>query len=207
MKVLLTGFEPFGGDEVNESWEAVRAVPSRIGSDLDVRTARLPVAFDAGLQECRRLVDHHAPDVVVLVGLAAGAEAIRLERVAINVIDARIADNRGASPVDEPVVPGGPAAYFSTLPLKAVAGALRDAGLPALVSNSAGTYVCNASFYAVQHHLADRPEVRSGFVHVPRDTVVDIASLGAAIRCVAETTARVARGELVEPRTAAGTEH
>ncbi|WP_402465844.1 pyroglutamyl-peptidase I [Isoptericola aurantiacus] len=207
MKVLLTGFEPFGGDTVNESWEAVRGVPSRIGPEVEVVTACLPVTFAGAAAECRHLLDRHAPDAVIAVGLAAGTDVIRLERVAVNVVDARIPDNDGLAPVDVPVVPGGPAAYFSTLPLKASLTALRDVGLPVAVSNTAGTYVCNALFYELQHALAERSGVPSGFVHVPRAEVVDGTAAAEGLRVVVEATARVARGDAAEPRTPAGLEH
>lgn len=170
MKVLVTGFEPFGGDRVNASWEAVRLLAEGWdrsgGTELDV--VRLPVTFEGAVHRLTDAVREHRPDVVVCAGLAADTEDVRLERVAINVEDARIPDNSGAQPVDAEVVAGGPAAYFSTLPLKATLVALRDAGVPAVVSNSAGTYVCNATFYALCHLLAAAPEVRGGFVHVPR---------------------------------------
>lgn len=205
MKVLMTGFEPFGGDAVNESWDAVRALPPR--PDVEVVTARLPVTFAGAVDACQRLLALHAPDVVIAVGLAAGTEAIRLERVAVNVVDARIADNDGAAPVDEPVVAGGPAAYFSTLPLKAGLEALRGAGIPAAVSNSAGTYVCNTVFYALQHELAARAGVRSGFVHVPRADVVDQDAASRALGLVVDAAVGALRGRVAEPRTAAGTEH
>jgi pyroglutamyl-peptidase len=131
VRALLTGFEPFGGDAVNESWEAVRTLAARWAGDDDLVTACLPVTFAGATAALRRLVDAHTPDVVVCAGLAAGAAAVRLERVAVNVADARIPDNAGAQPVDEPVVAGGPVGYFSTLPLKAALAALRDAGIPA----------------------------------------------------------------------------
>lgn len=165
---LVTGFEPFGGDPVNASWEAVSRLPERWEGPGRLVTLRLPVTFEGAARELVAALDEHRPDVVVCTGLAAGTAAVRLERVAINVEDARIPDNAGASPVDEPVVPGGPDAYLSTLPLKAALVALGEAGVPAVVSNTAGTYVCNATFYALRHALAGRAGVRAGFVHVPR---------------------------------------
>jgi pyroglutamyl-peptidase len=159
VRALLTGFEPFEGDAVNESWEAVRTLGGRWAGHDELVTARLPVTFGGATATLRRLLDAHAPDVVVCAGLAAGTVAVRLERVAVNVADARIPDNAGAQPVDEPVVAGGPVGYLSTLPLKAALAALRDAGIPAVVSNSAGTYVCNATFYVLAHVLAGRPGV------------------------------------------------
>jgi pyroglutamyl-peptidase len=207
VRALLTGFEPFGGDAVNESWEAVRTLAARWAGDDDLVTACLPVTFAGATAALRRLVDAHTPDVVVCAGLAAGAAAVRLERVAVNVADARIPDNAGAQPVDEPVVAGGPVGYFSTLPLKAALAALRDAGIPAVVSNTAGTYVCNATFYVLGHVLAGRPGVRAGFVHVPRADAVPADVAVRALGLVVRTALDHARGRVAEPALAAGAEH
>jgi pyroglutamyl-peptidase len=206
VKVLLTGFEPFGGSEVNESWEAVRALAARWEGPHELVTVRLPVTFAAGSRLAAALAEH-TPDVVVCTGLAAGTDAVRLERVAINVTDARIPDNAGERPIDEPVVPGGPVAYLSTLPLKAALVALRDAGIPAVVSNTAGTYVCNATFYALEHLLAGRDGVRAGFVHVPRADVVPVERAARALELVAGTALEHAAGRLTEPALAGGAEH
>lgn len=232
MKVLVTGFEPFGGDAVNASAEAVQALAGRWAGPDELVTEILPVEFDevrTAAGRLLRLLDEHAPDVVVAVGLAAGITAVRLERVAVNLMDARIADNGGAQPVDAPVVDGGPAAWFTTLPVKAAAAAVRDAGIPAGISYSAGTYVCNATFYALQHTLAGRPRALSGFVHVPRTTEevlgeagtsarsggvpdggephLPLTALAEALEIVVLTALAAARGELAEPAVAAGTLH
>ncbi|CAH0327446.1 Pyrrolidone-carboxylate peptidase [Microbacterium sp. Bi128] len=138
------------------------------------------MVFDAADERLRALIATHQPDVVIAVGLAGGRATLTPERVAINLADARIADNAGAQPLDRPVVAGGPAAYFATLPVKAMAAALTDAGLPASVSHSAGTFVCNHVMYAALHATADAPEVRAGFVHVPyarEDAPADVPSL------------------------------
>ncbi|MBB2921633.1 pyroglutamyl-peptidase I [Cellulomonas cellasea] len=166
--VLLTAFEPFDGQAVNASQEAVRRVEAAwdVPATLVVRV--LPVSFRRARQDLRTAVAELAPDVVVCVGEAGGRGAVGVERVAVNVIDARIPDADGSAPVDVPVIAGAPAAFFSTLPVKACWSAARDAGVPADVSGTAGTYVCNATFYALQHLLAGRAGVRSGFVHVPR---------------------------------------
>lgn len=207
MRVLLTGFEPFGGDALNESWEAVRTLASRWDGPDELVTARLPVTFGGAVGGLSRLLDAHAPHVVVCTGLAAGADAVRLERVALNVVDARIPDNAGAQPVDEPVVAGGPVAYLGTLPLKAALGALRDAGVPAVVSNSAGTYVCNATFYALCHLLAVKDGARAGFVHVPRAGAVPVEVSACALATVVRTTLEHLAGRVAEPALAAGAEH
>ena len=168
--VLVTGFEPFGGDEVNPSWLAAHALHGkRIAGHLVV-AAQLPTVFDRSLVVLRELLASNKPALVVCTGQAGGRAAVGLERVAINVNDARIADNAGAQPVDAPVIAGGPAAYFSSLPIKAMLAALESAGLRAEVSQTAGTFVCNHVFYGLMHELATQPAlagVRGGLVHVP----------------------------------------
>ena len=168
--VLVTGFEPFGGDEVNPSWLAAHALHGkRIAGHLVV-AAQLPTVFDRSLVVLRELLASNKPALVVCTGQAGGRAAVGLERVAINVNDARIADNAGARPVDAPVIAGGPAAYFSSLPIKAMLAALESAGLRAEVSQTAGTFVCNHVFYGLMHELATQPAlagVRGGLVHVP----------------------------------------
>jgi pyroglutamyl-peptidase len=166
--VLLTGFEPFGGDRRNPSGEVARQLDGAAIDRHIVVGAVLPCVFGRSARELRRLVRAHRPELVVCLGLAATRTEITPERVAINVDDARIADNAGARPVDRPVVRGGPAAYWSTLPVKAIVRALQGAGLPASVSQTAGTFVCNHVFYALMHELArGHPGVRGGFIHVP----------------------------------------
>lgn len=167
MKALVTGFEPFDRDPVNPSLEALRLLPSRIDA-LDLATTSLPVAFGAALSVLRKAIAASKPDLVLSVGLAGGRAQLSLERVAINIDDARIPDNEGDRRIDRPVVAGGPAAYFATLPIKAAVAALREAGLPAVVSNTAGTFVCNHVFYGLMHE-AERAAMpfRAGFLHVP----------------------------------------
>jgi|SRR5579872_1689836 len=167
MQALVTGFEPFGGDSVNPSFEALALLPADLG-DLTIATQVLPCRFGAALSALEQAIAATAPDIVLGVGLAGGRSELSLERVAINVDDARIADNGSQQPVDRPIVPDGPAAYFATLPIKAAVAAMREAGLPAAVSNSAGTFVCNHVFYGLMHLAATRfPAVRAGFLHVP----------------------------------------
>jgi pyroglutamyl-peptidase len=165
MKALVTGFEPFGGDRVNPSLEALRRLPARLGT-LDIATQALPVVYGQALPVLCEAIAVTKPDIVLCVGLAGGRPALSLERVAINIDDARIPDNGGNQPIDRPVVAGGPAAYFATLPIKAAVAALRDAGLPAAVSNSAGTFLCNHIFYGLMHEAAGA-QFRGGFLHVP----------------------------------------
>ena len=167
MKALVTGFEPFGGEPVNPAQEALRLLPARLGA-LEVATRVMPAVFGRSLDALEDALGAVIPDIVLCVGLAGGRAALSLERVAINIDDARIPDNSGQQPIDVPVVAGGPAAYFATLPLRAAVAALRDAGLPATLSNSAGTFVCNHLFYGLMHLAATRrPGLRGGFLHVP----------------------------------------
>lgn len=168
--VLVTGFEPFDHDPVNPSWEVARALDGWLCEGHQVRAVQLSCVFGGAAVQLDAALAHWQPRLVVGLGLAGGRTEWQPERVAINCDDARIPDNAGRQPVDTAVVPGGPAAYFSTLPIKAIVQALRAAGLPASVSNSAGTFVCNHVFYALMHRLAGLPGVpgvRGGFVHVP----------------------------------------
>ena len=166
--VLVTGFEPFGGERENPSLAIAEALHGRRIAGHRIVGAVLPTAFADSLPALDALLDRHRPVLVIAVGQAGNRAEISLERVAINLIDARIADNAGAQPVDVPVVPGAPNAYFSTLPLKAMLARLRAAGIPAALSQTAGTFVCNQVFFALAHRLARRkPVVRGGFIHVP----------------------------------------
>jgi pyroglutamyl-peptidase len=167
LKALVTGFEPFGGDAINPSSLAVDRLKKRYGS-LVVQTATLPCSFGRSSGVLQDAIDKAKPDIVLCVGLAGGRSELCLERVGINVQDARIRDNDGKQPIDKPVVKGGPAAHFATLPIKACVAAMRQAGLAATVSNTAGTFVCNHILYALMdiagHHSTP---LRGGFLHVP----------------------------------------
>ncbi|HYC70527.1 MAG TPA: pyroglutamyl-peptidase I [Opitutaceae bacterium] len=165
--ILLTGFEPFGGDDFNPSGEIARHLHGATIRGHVVQSALLPCVFGAVRRELRAALARTRPALVVCLGLAGGRGEITPERVAINVDDARIPDNAGRQPVDRPVVAGGPAAYWSTLPVKAIVGALQHRGLPASVSHTAGTFVCNHVFYVLMHELRRRKAVRGGFIHVP----------------------------------------
>jgi pyroglutamyl-peptidase len=165
--ILLTGFEPFDGEPINPSWEVARALDGAPMAGRRVAARQLPCRFGAARDAIIAWVDELQPSCVLALGQAGGRADFSIERVAINLDDARIADNAGARPIDVPVVPGGPDAYFSTLPIKAMVAGLRAAGLPASVSHSAGTFVCNHVFYAVMHGLRGRGDVRAGFMHLP----------------------------------------
>lgn len=168
MTILLTGFEPFGGEAINPSWEMIRELDGQSIAGHEVRVAKLSCVFGIALQEVGSLLAIYRPALTLCFGQAGGRAEISLERIAINVDDARIPDNAGRQPIDEPVVANGPAAYFSTLPIKAMVAALRHADIPASVSQTAGTFVCNHVFYGLSHLIAtDYPGARSGFVHVP----------------------------------------
>ena len=160
-KVLLTGFEPFGKATLNPSGEIVKQI-----SDDNVVTAILPVAYTQSAEALLALIEHHKPDVVICLGQAEGRTHITPERIAINLDDARLADNEGVTRIDEPILLGGPVAYESTLPIKEFVTAINAVGVPAAVSLSAGAFLCNHIFYLAQDALKST-KVRSGFVHVP----------------------------------------
>lgn len=170
LRILLTGFEPFERDTVNPSWQVAQALHGSVCDGATVQAVQLPCAFGRAVEQLEQALHHYQPQLVLALGLAGGRSEVSLERVAINLDDARIADNAGQQPIDSAVVSGAPAAYFSTLPLKAMVRDLRAAGLPAAVSNTAGTFVCNHVFYALMHRLASDPawaQTRGGFIHLP----------------------------------------
>lgn len=167
MKLLLTAFEPFGGESVNAAQQAVMLLPDRIGG-IELVRVTVPTVFYRSVDTVMEAARRERPDCILCVGQAGGRAAITPERVAINVNDARIPDNAGEQPVDQPVYPDGENALFSTLPVKKQVKAILEAGLPAQLSNSAGTFVCNHLMYGVLYHCArEMPHVRAGFIHVP----------------------------------------
>lgn len=166
--ILLTGFAPFGGESINPSWQAVQQLQGwQPDEETQVQTLELPCVFAQSLEVLQAAIQQLNPVLVIAVGQAGGRTAISLEKVAINYQDARIADNAGNQPLGEPVFAGGATAYFSTLPLKAILQSLRQQGIPAEISYSAGTFVCNHVFYGLMHAVATTPKVRAGFVHIP----------------------------------------
>ncbi|WP_087873499.1 pyroglutamyl-peptidase I [Arthrobacter globiformis] len=206
--ILLTGFEPFGGQPLNPSWAAAQAARHLLReAGFPVTAVELPCVFGAAGSVLRNALDDLAPELVVCIGQAGGREKVSLERVAINCDDAPIPDNSGNQPVDVPVVPDGPAAYFTSLPVKAALLAVDRAGIPVEVSQTAGTYVCNHTFYALMHELTSRPGVRGGFVHVP--FAPDQVEQGSAalsppapslpVASMAEAIAAVVRTSLSQP--------
>lgn len=166
--VLLTGFEPFGGDTFNPSAEIAQALNGAVIGAHHVRGAVLPCVFGQASNELLRLIALHHPVLVICLGLAAGRSAVTPERVAINLMDARIPDNAGEQPTEQVIEPNGPTAYGSTLPVKGIVSALQARGIRAEVSESAGTFVCNQVFYRLMHALAQsQSKARGGFIHVP----------------------------------------
>jgi len=165
--ILVTGFDCFGGETINPSWEICKRLPHEI-EGMRVETVMLPCEFRRAIEVVAEAIERHQPSIVLSVGQAGGRSRLGVERVGINVDDARIPDNAGAQPIDEEIAPNGPPAYFATVPVKAMARAIREAGIPAEVSNSAGTYVCNHVMYGVLHFLAaSGRRARAGFIHVP----------------------------------------
>jgi pyroglutamyl-peptidase len=212
--VLLTGFEPFGGEAVNPSALAVRALSGRTVARHRVLAAELPCAFATALPALRAALRRAEPALVICVGQAGGRASFGIERVAINVADARIADNAGARPIDTPIAPRGPVGYWSTLPIKSIVDALRAAGLPAEVSQTAGTFVCNQVFYGLMRALRRAPGVRGGFIHVPY-LPEQAAREGKGAPCLAlekivaglELAVATALTTTRDARTAGGAEH
>lgn len=211
--VLLAGFEPFEGDTINPSWECVRALHGMVIAGAQVVAVQLPCVFGKSITALKRAIRQHAPAIVIAVGQAGGRSEITTERVAINLEDARIPDNAGKRPLDKAIAPGGPAAYFSTLPVKAIVAALQAAGLPASVSHSAGTFVCNHVFYGLMASQAHLGIQRCGFIHIPF-LPVQAARRGAVPSLCAEDIVRglriaveVSVTRKTDLRTAGGTTH
>lgn len=167
MKILLTGFEPFGEHTINPSQILVQALPDQI-EDIILLKGILPVHHDLALIKLRELVREHQPNAVIAFGLAAGRAKISLERVAVNLMDYSIADNAGVSIANQPISAHGPAAYFSTLPLPTLLAMLTEAGIPAEMSLSAGAYLCNQVFYTLMCEITSaKTPVPAGFIHLP----------------------------------------
>lgn len=167
MKVLITGFDPFGGEAINPAWEAVNALPDEING-IEVIKVQIPTVFKKSAQKLFETIDVVKPNAVICVGQAGGRFDFNVERVAINVDDARIPDNEGKQPIDEKIFEDGENAYFATLPIKAMVEEARKAGVPASVSNTAGTFVCNHIMYSLLYYLSkNNLNIRGGFIHVP----------------------------------------
>ena len=164
--LLITGFDPFGGDSINPSWEAVKKLPDRIGN-WKLCKLEIPTVFGLAAQTVLEKAQEVAPAAILCLGVAAGRSAVTPERIGINVRSARIPDNRGNQPKEEPVIPGGGDGLFSTMHVSAMAAAIEAMGLPGAVSNTAGTFVCNDTLYTLLHHYQGTG-VKVGFLHVPQ---------------------------------------
>lgn len=163
--LLITGFDPFGGETINPAWEAVKLLPDRLG-DYRLTKLEIPTLFETAAKTVLAAAEKDCPDVILCIGQAGGRDAVTPERIAINLMDARIPDNGGNQPRETPIVPGGPDGIFSTVPVAAMAQAIRDRNIPGAVSLTAGTFVCNDTLYRLLCHYAGTP-VRVGFIHVP----------------------------------------
>lgn len=164
--LLITGFDPFGGDSINPSWEAVKKLPDRIGN-WKLCKLEIPTVFSLAAETVLRKAQKVAPAAILCLGVAAGRSAVTPERIGINVRSARIPDNHGNQPKEEPVIPGGEDGLFSTMNVSAMAAAIEAMGLPGAVSNTAGTFVCNDTLYTLLHHYQGTG-VKVGFLHVPQ---------------------------------------
>ena len=200
MKVLVTGFDPFGGEKLNPALEAIKSLPSEI-QGAEVRWLEVPTVFYKSAKILEEEIRLYQPDIVLCVGQAGGRKGLTPERVAINQDDARIPDNEGNQPIDRPIQLDGPPAYFSSLPIKAMIQAIKEEGLTASVSNTAGTFVCNHLMYQVLYLVEKEfPNIKAGFMHIPymAEQVVDkphtpamdlvdiVRGIEAAIRAIIE---------------------
>ena len=184
MKILVTGFDPFGGEKVNPALEAVKSLPSEIHG-AEIHWVEIPTVFYKAAEVLETAIVRFQPDAVLCIGQAGGRASLTPERVAINQDDARIPDNQGNQPIDTPIRLDGEAAYFSTLPIKAMVQAIKEVGLPATVSNTAGTFVCNHLMYQVLY-LADKKfsHMRAGFMHIPYMTEQVVNKPNTASMCL-----------------------
>ncbi|MGN7972902.1 pyroglutamyl-peptidase I [Serratia sp. 22264] len=201
-RVLVTGIEPFDGDDVNPSWQVAQALAGEHIAGAEIVVRELACVLGLSNQQLIAAIEELHPVAVICLGLAGGRGEISVERVAVNLIDARIPDNAGKQPIDVPVVDGGPVGYFSTLPVKAIVQNLRRQGIPAAVSHTAGTYNCNQLFYGLSHHIASHHlAIKGGFIHIPysHELAVNhpgkpsmaLATMIDAVRSIAHTTLTV----------------
>jgi pyroglutamyl-peptidase len=200
-KILLTGFEPFGGETLNPSGEIARQLHGTAIGKHQIAGALLPCVFGAAITELKKQIRSTRPALVICLGQAGGRTDVTPERVALNLDDARIPDNAGRQPVDRPIVRPGPAAYWSTLPIKAMVAALQLRGIPASVSQTAGTFVCNHVFYGLMHELRGQKQIRGGFIHVPflpeqaqgGQASLPLETMVAAVTVAIETAVKISR--------------
>ena len=166
-KILVTGFDPFGGEKVNPALEVIKLLPKKIGEN-EVRILEIPTVYKKSVEKIEKEIESYKPDYVLSIGQAGGRASISIERVAINIDDFRIKDNEGNQPTDEKIYLDGENAYFSTLPIKAIQNEITKNGIPASISNTAGTFVCNHVFYGVRYLVEKKYKgKKSGFIHIP----------------------------------------
>lgn len=171
MKILITGFDPFDKEKLNPAYEAVKLLPDKI-ADAEIIKLEIPTVFGKGAFQVEQTIEKHCPDYVICVGQAGGRSSITVEKVAINFVDARIADNEGNQPINTSIIPDGATAYFSSLPIRAMVENMRENGIPANISYTAGTFVCNEVMYRLLHLIDTKyHHVKGGFIHVPYTTV------------------------------------
>lgn len=196
MKVLITGFDPFGGESINPAWEAVKAMKDNIDG-IEVIKLQIPTVFKKSAEKLFAGIEEHKPDAVICIGQAGGRYDMSVERVAINMDDGRIPDNEGYQPIDTPVYEDGENAYFATLPIKGIVEEIKLAKIPASVSNTAGTYVCNHIMYSLLYYISkNNLNIKGGFIHVPYITeqVVDkknmpymeVTTITKALKCAVQ---------------------
>ena len=191
MKVLVTGFDPFGGESINPAWEAVKVIKDEIAG-AEVIKMQIPTVVGKSIAKIHDKMVEINPDIVIAVGQAGGRFGVTPERVAINVTDARIPDNEGNQPIDEPIFADGDAAYFSNLPVKAMVQGIKDAGYPSTLSNTAGTYICNHVMYGILYYIQKEfPNARGGFIHVPYAASQVVNKPNTASMAIADITASI----------------
>ena len=189
MKVLVTGFDPFGGESINPAWEAVKVIKDEIAG-AEIVKMQIPTVVGKSIAKIHDKMAEINPDIVIAVGQAGGRFGVTPERVAINVTDARIPDNEGNQPLDEPIFADGDAAYFSNLPVKAMVQEIKNAGYPSVLSNTAGTYICNHVMYGILYYIQKEfPNLRGGFIHVPYAASQVVNKPGTASMAIADITA------------------
>lgn len=191
MKVLVTGFDPFGGESINPAWEAVKVIKDEIAG-AEIVKMQIPTVVGKSIAKIHDKMVEINPDIVIAVGQAGGRFGVTPERVAINVTDARIPDNEGNQPIDEPIFADGDAAYFSNLPVKAMVQGIKDAGYPSTLSNTAGTYICNHVMYGILYYIQKEfPNARGGFIHVPYAASQVVNKPNTASMAIADITASI----------------
>lgn len=189
MKVLITGFDPFGGESINPAWEAVKMMKDEIAG-AEIVKMQIPTVVGKSIEKIHDKMREINPDVVLSIGQAGGRFGVTPERVAINITDARIPDNEGNQPIDAPIFADGPAAYFTNLPVKAMVESIKNAGYPSVLSNTAGTYICNHVMYGILYYIdKEFPNVRGGFIHVPYAASQVVNKPGTPSMAIADITA------------------